>query len=1217
MPNFLSKLITGLNPTYSAEGFIGFGTYQSYTRHGGTWYHTQPYYDFSQPGNPKYYAGLSVGVGTGYTAIWGDISGISNQISLNFALVGIVINWSPTGFGISGTFLPGFRAMGISGGKVITTPIERGVTSSGNSTSGNGLPYLQNFQEWEPPGTSITKFPPFPPDDGNGGGGGGGVGGVLFNIEATLSDIHGAYWDNVKQQLVLVGSKPDNQHEIAMPHLNKDHLYVAMRSALAGQPLGVSIDPPKEYRDERNRNKHMPDGIPLLVSYLGNTQGTEFGRIMFEADRLMKSLGVGVDNETRQPIMAHVPGFKTHLEMLGPEEQRESNWYRFWFVTDRVELKRNSSGDALVFGDVKIRVLTETQYQSGEKADVSEPTAEQFARHLTEHYDEYAKEFPVIERLKELAKIAALAKYICNNVPSVDIRNLLEYSPKEYNLAFGLDNGFETDLNQGKVTRNLIKVFDKNKRKLSRDAKIEHMGKNAWVINNKKDRYLVKKEFQHLNVYQKIHTPETTPGFTTWGKSIQFGNTVHTVGLSGGVDLAVEYEIITDNYATNNLKRDAEKYRPLETVMQWDFQDSDGKENRAVGIGIGKLSDGYKTSCCDLRLLQTNGMPIEIRRIYNSLNLNIDEFGIGWQLFVPYRLIIAPKSGKREEVLTAFEPGRDASSPPIFLINGSTGDCQHYQSVKSTTKEGFETYYPVTACEITKKGVSFKYTPTNPIRKFTNYYEFKTDNGFIYHFDPQGHLTPIFNARRKYVSYEYDGSFLSNVYGVDGAKIQFVWNQNGRIKQIKSSDGTIIDYNYDDNGNLILVRDNYNRGSKYFYNSNRLLVEEKDLNDNILLRNSYDNLGRIINKRTAEVKVGNGEIVKQNYNKNNWLEMEKDNRGNAVLYEYDRKGNLNQVVLSDKSSNKMMLTYNSANQLEKMANEFGEFLNLQYDKDGNIKQIQDSRGNKSEIVHNDEGVAMKMLDAEGNVWTESINTVTNQKVITDPLGESTVIDFSANGIDSVVSTDEKIKRILAKDGSVIEYYYKNRKQSRIKLNDLEDIVEINNNKNCLKFEYNDIGLIQSIKDNYGEVCRFDYETEGRDEIVMTAKFQCLSKGELYGFKHKGDKIKKISEKTDEEKICPHCNSLNPIDAKFCVDCGKSVIKDFIQTCINCGEEIEADWVVCPLCGKSLGIDEKAIVCPDCGEKVDGQWVICPICEKPLKATPKNFIRREDISDVKH
>lgn len=1040
------------------------------------------------------------------------------------------------------------------------------------------------------------------------------VGGVLFNKTAELlsdlDEISGAYWDDTKQQLVLIGSKSENGHKMAVPLMDRDHLSIALRSSLAGQPPGVSIDPPKEYRDRRSRNEHTPDGIPLIVSYLGNTEGTEFGSIMFEADRLMKNLGVGIDNETLESVIAHVPGFKTHLEMLEPGRQTGSNWYRFWFITEKVELKRNSSGDALVFGDVIIKILTETQYQSGEKAEVSEPTAEQFARHLSEHYDEYAKEFPVLAKLKELAKIAAVAKYIANNVSSLDFKKLLEYQPKKFNFIFSLDNKFDIDLNKGKLTKNLKKVFEENNCKLSSGAKIEHLDGAAWEINNIKGVYLVKKELDSINVYQKIHTPETTPGFTTWGRSVQYGNTVHTVGLSGGVDLAADYEIITDNYATDNLKRDAENYRPLETAIQWDFKDSLGKEKRAVGVRIGKLSDGYETSCCDLRLFQTSGMPVEIKRMYNSLNLNTGEFGIGWQLLVPYRLIIAPKTGKREEVLTASEQGRDTSSSPIFLINGSTGDCQHYQSVKSTSKEGFETYYPVTSCEITKNGVSFKYIPANLISKFTDSYEFQTDNGLIYHFDMQGHLTSIFNDKRKCVSYEYDDNFLSNIYGADGVKVQFVRNQNGRIEQIKSSDGTIIEYYYDINGNLILVRDNHNNGSAYFYNSNGILVEEKDLNDNILRRNSYDNLGRIIKEREIEVNVGNGERVKKNYNKKNWLEMEKDNWGNAVLYEYDRKGILNQVLLSDKSGNKVMLAYNSANQLAKMANEFGDFLDLKYDQDGNINQILDSRGNKTEIVHNKEGVTRKMVDAEGNVWTEDINTVTNQKVITNPVGESTVIDFSANGIDTVISTDEKIKRVPEKDGYVIEYYYKNKKQSRIKLNDLKDIVEINNNKNWLQFDYNDKGLIQSIKDNYGEVCRLGYETEG-DETVLTAKFQCFSKGELYGFKHKGDKNKKILEKTDEENVCQHCNILNPIDARFCVECGEPFKQNFVRACINCGEEIEEDWECCPVCGKPLEMDEKAAICPDCGEKVDKQWIICPICEKSLRAAPKIFIRRNN------
>ena len=999
-------------------------------------------------------------------------------------------------------------------------------------------------------------------------------GGVLFDVATStdIKDISGAYWDDEKQQLILVGSKSKNEHEMAVPRLNRDHLVVAVRSALAGQPLGVSIDPPKEWREGKNINDPMPEGMPLIVSYLGNTQGTEFGRIMFEADRLMKCLGVGKDNETQQTVIAHVPGFKTHLEMLEPGKRTGPNWYRFWFVIDKVELKKNTSGDAIAFGDAKIKVLTETQYQSGEKAAVSDPHAEEFARHLTEHYDEYAKEFPVLEKLKELAKIAALAKYISNNIPYLDIKRLLGYQPQRYIFLFNLDNGVEKEFKRTKVSRKLRNVFDANKCKLSHEAKIKDVDNATWEIDDKKDIYLVRKGFGYLNVYQRIHTQETTPGFTTWGKSLYVGNIRHTVGLFGGVDFNVDYDTVIDNHATNKLRREAENSRSLETAVQWDFKDQAGEEKRAIGITIGKLSDSFTTSCCDLRLSQNNGMPLEIQRIYNSLNFQKGELGIGWQLFMPYRLIITPKSEKRKAVLTTFEQREDKSSPPIILINGSTGECQQYRSVETLSPQGFETYYPVTECKITKNGVSFNYTPTNPIRKFEDGYEFIAGDRVTYLFDTQGHLISIFKGGQKCVSYEYDGDFLSHIYGLNGEKILFIHDQNGRIKQIRSWNGTIIDYNYDDNENLILVRDNHNNGFKYFYDADGLLIEEKDLSNNLVQRISYDNFGRIENKRETTIDVGNDETVKKIYNKKHWLETERDNKGNMALYGYDTRGNSNQVILSDKSGNKMRLLYNSEGQLTKILNEFGDFINFKYEND-HIKQIQDSYGKASEIVYDMGGITRKMLDAEGNIWIEKIDSNKHQKIITDPNGESTIIDFDENNIVSISNKDEKIEPTLTKSGYVISYFYKNKRQSRIKQNDWGDIVEINNNKNCLKFDYNDMRLIHSIKDNHGEVCRFDYETEG-DEIVMTAKFQCFSKGELYGFKPNGDKHKEKSEKTNQEKTCPHCNSLNPLDAKFCVICGKPFPKN--------------------------------LLCPNCGKEVDEQWVICPVCETPLSFSNDNM-----------
>jgi tetratricopeptide (TPR) repeat protein len=77
-----------------------------------------------------------------------------------------------------------------------------------------------------------------------------------------------------------------------------------------------------------------------------------------------------------------------------------------------------------------------------------------------------------------------------------------------------------------------------------------------------------------------------------------------------------------------------------------------------------------------------------------------------------------------------------------------------------------------------------------------------------------------------------------------------------------------------------------------------------------------------------------------------------------------------------------------------------------------------------------------------------------------------------------------------------------------------------------------------------------------------------------------------------------------------------------SVCHNCGEEVETDWVKCPVCKVTLKedpkaaagpadvapepskaspapLDEGAVFCPKCGEEVETHWVRCLFCNTSL------------------
>ncbi len=119
-------------------------------------------------------------------------------------------------------------------------------------------------------------------------------GGVSFNKTAqlmlNLDDIAGAAFDETTQQIIFYGKK-----NVSLPKMSFDDLAVAFKSVyglgdLQKQNPGVSIG---EHADK-------PD--MLKVRYDGQTFGTHFGLSMYESDRILKSLIMGIDNLTGKPI---------------------------------------------------------------------------------------------------------------------------------------------------------------------------------------------------------------------------------------------------------------------------------------------------------------------------------------------------------------------------------------------------------------------------------------------------------------------------------------------------------------------------------------------------------------------------------------------------------------------------------------------------------------------------------------------------------------------------------------------------------------------------------------------------------------------------------------------------------------------------------------------------------------------------------------------------
>ncbi len=170
----------------------------------------------------------------------------------------------------------------------------------------------------------------------------------------------------------------------------------------------VSIDPTPE----------DPEGPFMLIDFDPVSRGTEFGWIMFEADRLMKCLALGSDNIFGLPETSSVPGYRNMFDWAeSVKEDKEGGpavWSRFWFHPLAGTVQWDDT--AIKILDCRVGVKTEVMILQGGKLISTEgtqdPAAKAFADHFTQNYRAFGEEFPVFLQLEQLSRLMLVSEWL-------------------------------------------------------------------------------------------------------------------------------------------------------------------------------------------------------------------------------------------------------------------------------------------------------------------------------------------------------------------------------------------------------------------------------------------------------------------------------------------------------------------------------------------------------------------------------------------------------------------------------------------------------------------------------------------------------------------------------------------------------------------------------------------------------------------------------------
>ena len=397
-------------------------------------------------------------------------------------------------------------------------------------------------------------------------------------------------------------------------------------------------------------------------------------------------------------------------------------------------------------------------------------------------------------------------------------------------------------------------------------------------------------------------------------------------------------------------------------------------------------------------------------------------------------------------------------------MNGSTEKFEYNlvgNVTKHTDKSGAVTQYEFDSNDMLVRSVSdsskteFKYYPNGLIRSVSD----KNGTTSYEYSELCGKVSRVTKPDGKTISYSYgSGQNISEIKTEYGST-EYAYDAEGRITEVKQSDGIILKYTYDKNGNKAACE--YSNGIKtvYGYDSmNRLVsVKNTDKSDGLISEYKYT-LGKAGERLTA---VEPECSIKYTYDELYRLTGETITYGSgktsSSTYKYDAAGNRTEKSVDGKNS---VYTYNKLNQLESD----GEY-SYRYDVNGNTISIISP--DKTSIFEYDE--SNRMISAK---ITQNGITVTEEYTY-DWQGNRISKTIDGKTTNYLVDTNCEFAQTLAefdKDGKLTVYY--------TKLND--EMLSAKYGSGDIFFIYDGHGSVRQLTDNDGKITdTYGYDAFGK------------------------------------------------------------------------------------------------------------------------------------------
>ncbi|QOY86232.1 putative Ig domain-containing protein [Paludibaculum fermentans] len=508
-------------------------------------------------------------------------------------------------------------------------------------------------------------------------------------------------------------------------------------------------------------------------------------------------------------------------------------------------------------------------------------------------------------------------------------------------------------------------------------------------------------------------------------------------------------------------------------------------------VSSGEYKPGAFSVTFNDMTVATAGMPIVMRRIYNSTKPYANDFGRGWSLGygefdlrsdASFNVFVTLPSGRRAKF--AFAP---IQSNPLFptLDNNYVAPAGSGDELVNLDCPQFFGGAQGMVC----LGGNAAFQPYNP-RNF----RLKTREGLTFLLS-NGLVTEIQDRAGNRTQVAPNG-----VTSWTGRSVVITRDGSGRITEMADTRGARLRYTYDSLGRLLSVTDQLSKVTTFVYlGSTHYLTEIHSPNNCTGIKEEYDATGRVISStdaagqktsiaydvtgRTRTVTLPGGTIVTEAYDAQGNLLSRNDGTGRTTTYTYDAGNHLTSIQLP--SGRRAVFTYDAAGNLLSEANTplVGSPLVTSYQytaqnlidtitkpNGDTVRHIYDATGNL--LTREVRNAANVLVESESSTWDAQARRITRTSGgVTKTFAYNATSDMISERWPSGATWNYSYDSA----GNLVSWFDANGVQTQIEFDNYNKVTAVKQNGVTLaRYSWNEFGKLASAIDGLNQATTYGY-----------------------------------------------------------------------------------------------------------------------------------------------